>query len=727
MNSLNPDQLSAVKASEPAVLVLAGAGTGKTRVIVERIIWLINHQDIQPKRILAVTFTNKAADEMKQRIASSIANRDSYPWVGTFHSFCLQFLRRHCNLLPEIKENFIVFDEDDQLSLMRRLLKENPILMEQFAPRESIKIISGFKQNISAPYELPEFRNNTHLLNLWDIYHKMLREANAVDFDDLISLTVKLLETNHHLREIIRNFYTDILVDEYQDTNHAQFRLLLALKGEQNRIFVVGDEDQCIYSWRGSELSNILNFESHFENAKIYKLEQNYRSTKNILQVSNNLVAHNKLRIGKNLWTNKESGEKVSFYWADSDVDEAEWVLNDILQHNYPLDSVAILFRTNQQSRPFEEALLKRNIPYVFIGGTRFYARKEVKDLLAYLRLVANEADDDAVRRIINVPPRDIGQTTLQKIETIAKTRNTHLLNVMRKLEYDQSFNPRTRHAISLFIQLIDEIKLYSSQHGIGEVINFIVEKINYVEYVKKHSEKEGKEKDKIVLEFIAVCNQSANQYKSVVEFLQNLSLMTDIDMKTIPTKAVQLLTCHSTKGLEFDYVYLTGMEDGLLPYLEDNDEFDLEELEEERRLCYVAMTRAKRKLVLTGSAKRQIFGRTLSDRTPSRFIFEIGLDNLSIIKPYTREYSDDNEIDKKTIDKEFEETSIQLKEKKIKEQANYRIGTRVRHTKFGYGTVLHTEGKGDKMKVRVKFDSGRIAVLMVSIAPMEIIERKKH
>ncbi len=725
MSSLNPAQLSAVQATEPAVLVLAGAGTGKTRVIVERIVWLITHANISPKRILAVTFTNKAADEMKQRIITSIGNRDSYPWISTFHSFCLQFLRRHCHLLQEIKENFIVFDEDDQVSLMRKFLKENPILLEHFAPREAIKIISGFKQTISTPEDFPEFRNNIQLISLWTGYHKALKNANAVDFDDLICLTVKLLESNKELMENIRNFYTDILVDEYQDTNHAQFRLLLALKGNQNRIFVVGDEDQCIYSWRGSELSNILNFESHFENAKIYKLEQNYRSTKNILQVANKLVSHNKLRIGKNLWTNKELGEKVSFYWANSDIEEAEWIINDILTHNYPLDSVAILFRTNSQSRPFEEALLKRNIPYVFIGGVRFYARKEVKDLVAYLRIIANEDDDEAVRRIINVPPRDIGHTTLQKVEELARARNAHLLEIMRGIEHNHTFNARTRQAIANFIRLLDEIKLYSKQFGVGDVIKFIVEKIDYLNYVKKYSDKEEKERDKIVKEFIAVCNQTANQYKSVGEFLQNLSLMTDIDVKTVPSQAIQLLTCHSTKGLEFDYVYLSGMEDGLLPYIEDDEFVDIEELEEERRLCYVAITRARKKLVLTGSAKRQIFGRTLENRTPSRFLFEIGLDKLNIIKPATPHLIDEDRDE--VTEEKFESDSDTHKKKQLSEQSKYKRGIRVRHAKFGYGVILNTEGKGDKMRVRVKFDSGRIAVLMVSMAPMEIIERRKN
>lgn len=720
MSLLNPAQLSAVKASEFAVLVLAGAGTGKTRVIVERILWLIEEQKVPPNRILAVTFTNKAADEMKQRILCAIGNeKESLPWIGTFHSFGLQFLRRFSSYLPELKENFIVFDEDDQVSLMKRVLKDNPALAEHFTPREAVKIISGFKQKILTPLEDHRFNNNLPLIELWDCYHKALRENNAVDFDDLISLPVMILEKNEILKERVRNFYSDILVDEYQDTNHAQFRLLQCLKGSGNRIFVVGDEDQCIYSWRGSELSNILKFDEHFEEAKIYKLEQNYRSTKNILTLANDLVANNRLRIGKNLWTANELGEKVSFYWADSDVEEAEWVIEDILTHKYPFNSVAILFRTNNQSRPFEEALLRRNIPYVFIGGIRFYARREVKDLLAYLRIVSNEDDDDAIRRIINVPHRDIGLATLQKIEEYANLRGSHLLKVMREIEYDHTFSGRVRQAISNFVRLIDEIKFYSTQNNIGDLIKFIVDKTGYLEYVKAQSQKEGSDRDKIVMEFISVCNQSSNQSKSVTEFLQTLSLMTDLDLKTVPSQAVQLLTCHSTKGLEFDYVYLTGMEDGLLPYVEDEECIDLEELEEERRLCYVAMTRARKRLVLTGASTRQIFGRTLKDRQISRFLFEIGLEKLDILKTFKDKDSSKEDNTKKDIGESVN--------KPVDATAKYRTGTRVRHAKFGYGIVLNTEGKGDKMKVRVKFDSGRTAVLMVSMAPMEIIERRKN
>lgn len=720
MSLLNPAQLSAVKASEFAVLVLAGAGTGKTRVIVERILWLIEEQKVPPNRILAVTFTNKAADEMKQRILCAIGNeKESLPWIGTFHSFGLQFLRRFSSYLPELKENFIVFDEDDQVSLMKRVLKDNPALAEHFTPREAVKIISGFKQKILTPLEDHRFNNNLPLIELWDCYHKALRENNAVDFDDLISLPVMILEKNEILKERVRNFYLDILVDEYQDTNHAQFRLLQCLKGSGNRIFVVGDEDQCIYSWRGSELSNILKFDEHFEEAKIYKLEQNYRSTKNILALANDLVANNRLRIGKNLWTANEVGEKVSFYWADSDVEEAEWVIEDILTHKYPFNSVAILFRTNNQSRPFEEALLRRNIPYVFIGGIRFYARREVKDLLAYLRIVSNEDDDDAIRRIINVPHRDIGLATLQKIEEYANLRGSHLLKVMREIEYDHTFSGRVRQAISNFVRLIDEIKFYSTQNNIGDLIKFIVDKTGYLEYVKAQSQKEGSDRDKIVMEFISVCNQSSNQSKSVTEFLQTLSLMTDLDLKTVPSQAVQLLTCHSTKGLEFDYVYLTGMEDGLLPYVEDEECIDLEELEEERRLCYVAMTRARKRLVLTGASTRQIFGRTLKDRQISRFLFEIGLEKLDILKTFKDKDSSKEDNTKKDIGESVN--------KPVDATAKYRTGTRVRHAKFGYGIVLNTEGKGDKMKVRVKFDSGRTAVLMVSMAPMEIIERRKN
>ncbi|HOV33479.1 MAG TPA: UvrD-helicase domain-containing protein, partial [Candidatus Hydrogenedens sp.] len=429
MSSLNPDQIKAVCSDNSAVLVLSGAGTGKTRVIVEHIIWLINEKKVPPQRILAVTFTNKAADEMKKRVLSKIPNSDKQPWVGTFHSFGLQFLRRY-SAYAGLKSNFILIDDEDQISLIKKILKADPILLEQFTPRGAQVWISRYKQNISDPTNNTIIPPNPHFPKLWDVYNDYLQSQSLVDFDDLISLPVKILGENSSIQDKIQNYFTDVLVDEFQDTNYAQFRFVQALKGHHNRIFVVGDEDQCIYSWRGSNLNNILNFAETFPETSVFRLEQNYRSTKNILLLANKLVEHNENRLGKKLWTQNEEGEKIQFYWAKTDEDEAEWIANDIQKNQYPLEKIVILFRTNHQSRPFEEAFRRRGIPHIVIGGIRFYARKEIKDIIAYLRLLTNESDDDALRRIINIPHRNLGETTLKQIEEYAKQKKVPLFQV---------------------------------------------------------------------------------------------------------------------------------------------------------------------------------------------------------------------------------------------------------------------------------------------------------
>lgn len=714
MASLNPDQINAVHAYEPAVLVLSGAGTGKTRVIVEHIIWLINEKGISPEQILAVTFTNKSAGEMKKRVLARINQTEKQPWVGTFHSFGLQFLRKYASYI-NLKNNFILIDDDDQISHLKKILKSDPILLEQFTPREAQVWISRYKQNISEPKDSPITPPNSHFLKLWDIYQDTLQSQGMVDFDDLISLPVKILEEHSTIRERMHYHFTDILVDEFQDTNHAQFRLVQALKGSHNRVFVVGDEDQCIYSWRGSDLNNILNFPKIFPDTTIYRLEQNYRSTKNILLLANKLVEHNENRLGKKLWTQNDEGDKIKFYWATTDEEEAEWIANDIQKNQYPLEEVAILFRTNHQSRPFEEAFRKRGIPHIVIGGIRFYARKEIKDIVAYLRLLTNEEDDDAFRRIINVPHRNLGQVSLQQMEVYAKQKQKPLFHVLRFIEHDETFPMRTRKSVKEFVDLIDEIKLVSKEKTIGDTVKYLLEKTNYWEYINNIAEKEGKDREKSIQEFITICEQNSMKEKSLLEFLQEFALLSDIDTQQPQKNAVHLLTCHSAKGLEFNYVYLTGLEEGLFPYLDEDDPYA--DIEEERRLCYVAMTRARKRLILSGAASRLYYGRVIPDRLMSRFLFEIDLQNVEVygIKKNVENNKTIHLPDKKMLS---------TKEEKKRE---YRLGTKVRHAKFGYGVVLNTEGSGDKMRVRVRFDSGKIAVLLVNMAPMEIIERKKN
>lgn len=706
VTTLNTAQQTAVTAGGGPALVLAGAGTGKTRVIVERMAWLIEERGVDPRHLLALTFTNKAAAEMRARLARRTGADRVASWMGTFHSFALYMLRRERDRLGR-PSNFTIFDDADQLSLMKRLVKELPPRVTRVSPREGLQYISSWKQRAESPPDLenPDTGDDPFLI-LWRRYHDALDRARALDFDGLLVETVRLFEENEDVRDKYRRRFRYVLVDEYQDTNHAQYRIARALAGPEGNLFAVGDEDQSIYAWRGADIRNILDFERDFPNAQVHRLEQNYRSTAPILELANAVVANNTQRLGKKLWTSQDRGEPVRFHLAESAEEEARWVADAIVRGAMPASEVAVLFRTNAQARVLEEALRLRGIHYAVVGGVKFYQRKEVKDILAYLRLIVNPADDESVRRIINVPARGIGATTMERIEEYAAQRGCPLVDVLREIDTDTTLGGRARASVAALLHLLDDWREKEKDAPVAALAEAVLEAVDYRAYVQHTDERDFRNRLEIVDEFIAGCRQhDASRGGRLEQYLQDLALMTDVDAWDADAPAVTLMTVHSAKGLEFGEVYIVGLEEGLFPLIMEFE--DGHNLEEERRLCYVAMTRAKQRLTLTAAQSRMIYGKLRDDREVSRFVAEAGYGRLK------------REGEKKPAGKARRTSAAGEKA----EPGGMRVGSRVRHAKFGPGRVMEVSGSGRKMKARIKFQTGRSMTFMVSVAPLEIVE----
>jgi DNA helicase-2/ATP-dependent DNA helicase PcrA len=704
MIALNNAQKAAVTAPDGPALVLAGAGSGKTRVIIERLAWLVDERGVDPRRLLALTFTNRAAAEMRERLATRLRMAKTEAWLGTFHSFGLYLLRREIEHLGR-KRAFTVFDDGDQMSLMRRLVRDLPEHRDAVRPREALAWISRLKQEVNAPdFSTAPLENDEETYrHLWTAYHAALARASALDFDDLLVLMVKLLQDHPEVRARYQRRYQYILVDEYQDTNRAQYLAARLLSEAHGNLFVVGDEDQSIYSWRGADINNILDFAKDFPTAKVFRLEENYRSTKPILEAANRLVAHNLNRLGKTLRTANEGGDPVEFRLAEDGLEEAQGVVADIAQRALDLRSAAVLYRTNAQSRLIEEACLKTGTPYRVVGGIKFYARKEIKDLLCYLRLLVNPDDDESLRRVLNVPPRGIGATTMALFEDYAKRRQCTLLQVLRDTETDETLPPRARVAATAFVALIDDLALAAKSGPVRPLVVSVLEQTGYDAYIENSDEKDFRSRLDNVEEFIASCESyDRSEGRPLADYLQEQSLLSDADEYRPGDAALTLMTCHSAKGLEFDYVYLIGLEEGLFPFARgaDADFEDAADIEEERRLCYVAMTRARKGLTLSAARKRAVYGRE-DMRQVSCFVKEAG---LAVSKPQPQAAPLAEKVTGDILDR-------------------IKTGTRLRHTKFGMGTVMYTRGTGVAMKARIRFDSGRSVLLLMRMAPIEIVE----
>jgi DNA helicase-2/ATP-dependent DNA helicase PcrA len=719
---LNKEQRRAVTEARGPSLVLAGAGSGKTMVIVERLAHLIGEQGVDPRRILALTFTNKAAAEMRERVAVRIGRGRVGAWLGTFHSFGLHVLRRDMDRLGR-DANFTVFDETDQLSLIKKIAGDLDPRMGRVAPRAAQNWISQRKQVM--PHERgPAEPGEEAYEQIWQAYHQALERAGGVDFDDLLLLTARLLDEHPDVRERWQYRYQYVHVDEYQDTNRVQYCIAQRLSETHGNLFVVGDEDQGIYSWRGATIQNILDFERDFPEASVFRLEENYRSTAPILAAANALVAHNTQRLGKTLWTSRKGGAPVRFMHADDGREEARFVAETIVEggpERYA--ATAVLFRTNSQSREIEEALLEWGIPYAVIGGVRFYGRKEIKDLLAYLRLLVNPNDDVSLRRIVNVPRRGIGQTTLNQIEEYAARRGASLFYTMREIEHDQTFSSRARDSVGSFVHLIDELALQArNSEAVQPVVQAILERTDYREYVREADAEDSRARLENVDEFLSTCaERDEAEAKGLEAFLQDLALVTDADSWDSSAQAVALMTCHSAKGLEFDRVFLVGLEEGLLPHATSLE--SEEELEEERRLCYVAMTRARKELFLSAARERLLYGERMSRET-SRFLDEIPRELLTPAGP------ENAPAEPPQMAPRSRTAAATTRKKKPPaapageaESGPMTTGTRVRHARFGDGTVLYTSGQGARMKARIRFDTGRARDFMVAKTPLEVLD----
>lgn len=705
-SNLNEAQRDAILRGDGYALVLAGAGSGKTRVIVERIAHLIGEQGVNAREILALTFTNKAAGEMRERAAKRLGRDRLDAWAGTFHSFGLWVLRRDIEKLGR-KKAFTIFDDADQLALMKQLVKALPSSLAQVSPREALQWISRFKQDLAAPTQDDlEDETDETFTALWERYHDSLARHDAVDFDDLLVLPARLLED-----EAVRSRYAErfryVLIDEYQDTNRAQYTIAKHLSEAHGNLFVVGDEDQSIYSWRGADIRNILEFERDFPGANTFRLETNYRSTAAILGAANAVVAHNKKRLGKTLRSASGGGDPITYHEVENADEEARYVVDTIGGKTKDGSGAAVLYRTNGQARLIEEALRRKGARYVVIGGQKFYERKEVRDLLAFLRAAANPNDDVAVRRIVNVPPRGLGSAAVARFETAAANRNQPLLEVVRDCEHDDELTARGRQGVSSLIELLDTLAADRFTVGVADLVETVLEQTKYDDYVRKSDEKDFRTGLEVIEEFQTACAAFDEREGAggLTEFLHELALMTDVDAAKTGPAPVTLLTCHSAKGLEFDHVFLVGLEEGLLPHANSLDDED--GIEEERRLCYVAMTRARTSLTLTSARERMLFGRT-QDAERSRFLDEIPVELLGGGKAAPASKPAASAV------------------KSGGDTSEIKMGVRVRHAKFGEGVIMYTSGSGAKLKARIRFNTGPTRNIMVSHAPLEVVRRKR-
>jgi len=735
LDQLNREQRVAVEATEGPLLILAGAGSGKTRVIAYRIAYLIAAQKVPPENILAVTFTNKAAGQMKERIEKLLAGkvmlRPGAPHVSTFHSFCVSVLRRHIEQL-DYRRDFTIYDDDDQLRVMRTCIHELGLSEQITSPRSALAKISYTKNRGCSPEELSREAADPimeKLAALYDSYESKLRRSNALDFDDLLLKTVELLYKSSEVCEKYNERFRYVHVDEYQDTNHIQYELIRQLTLLHQNLCVVGDEDQSIYRWRGADIGNILNFEKDYPNAKVIRLEQNYRSTQLILDAAGAVVSRNLARKGKTLWTDRSRGEKVRLFEARSAEEEAQFVAAEVesVLRDPGAGIVAVLYRTNAQSRALEESLRMRGIVYRLVGGFSFYARAEIKDALAYARLANNLRDDAALGRIINVPPRGIGDTTCG---VLAETARRDKLSLWEALEHELSekrLPTRALAALEAFHSLMKGLVEDRERLLLGEFFKSLLERTRYLEVLQQERQPGAEDRVENLEELVNAASEAEDQGISLSEFLDHASLVSDTD-DIDERSRVTLMTLHSAKGLEFENVFLAGMEEGLFPH-----QFSIDDdagIEEERRLCYVGMTRAKDRLTVSWARQRRSYARESFEQTnPSRFLGEIPRELLEPVGPSSAGW-------KARTEWENAANSVSSAQRFLKERgvrlgaggsaarpggnSHWRIGMKVRHAKFGMGTILAAEGEGEDTKLTVSFPGYGQKKFMTKYAGLE-------
>lgn len=762
---LNSAQLKAALTSSGALLILAGAGSGKTTTVISRIAYLLKYgsayedsaflpqnvdenfitymqsfadcgmapdeyitdvikdEPVLPYNILAFTFTNKAANEMKERVSAIIGDSVYDMWIGTFHSVCMKILRRNIDKLGGYTSNFVIYDTADQITLVKMCLERLNISEKFLPPKEVLGYIGRAKDNLTEPDEFEleaDSAKAADVANVYKLYQKYLRENNAVDFDDIINLTIKLFKTHEDVRKYYADKFHHVLVDEYQDTNRAQYELISLLSGVHKNLCVVGDDDQSIYGWRGADIRNIIDFENTFSGCCVIRLEQNYRSTKTILDAANNIIKNNLNRKGKTLWTQCDDGEKINCYFASDDRDEADKiisVISDIMTSAGAFyRDFAVLYRTHSQSRIIEDALVRSAIPYKIIGGLRFYERKEIKDVLAYLKLIVNPLDNVSLKRIINFPKRGIGQTTVAQLEQLSAISEKSMLEIISDDCYPEL--AKSRNKLSGFYEVIKSLADFSANHTPAELIKELLSQTHLLDEYAKEGEVDAKTRTDNIEELVsmAVELEETENIKTISEFLEYTSLITDTDISDESADQITLMTVHAAKGLEYPYVFIVGLEEGLFPKT-DPFSTDNTKLEEERRLCYVAITRAKKRLFLSHTRRRMSFGRIMQNDS-SRFISELPSELINFEKGFsfpteaqhTEISSPQPKPFKKFVPPAFAENTFADKKE-------YTIGTSVMHKKFGEGTIASVDASSKMTILTVDFKQfGRKNIISTAV-----------
>ncbi len=717
LDTLNPAQREAVEKTEGPVLILAGAGSGKTRVLTTRIGHLIEDKGVQPANILAITFTNKAANEMRERVEETLESDASDMWISTFHSCCVRILRKDINRIG-YNRSFVIYDSADQVTLVKDCLKELNLNDKVFEPKMIISTISGAKDKLYDPKQFKAMHMNDNrmskIADVYALYQDRLKRNSALDFDDLIFKTVELLKSDKEVLDYYRNRFKYIMVDEYQDTSKAQYELIKILAREHQNICVVGDDDQSIYGWRGADIRNILEFEKDYDDVHVVKLEQNYRSTQIILDAANTDISNNIERKRKRLWSEKKDGELIKIQVAQDEIEESDFVADMIAkisrEQNRSYKDFAVLYRANAQSRSVEDALNRSQIPYNIYGGTKFYERKEIKDLIAYLRVIQNPQDDISIKRIINVPRRGIGLRTIEKIEDRANLKQESIYSVLIDIETNSDISTKARNSISEFVDnVIGTLRTMREVYPVSKLIEKVIESIDYYGYIDelyKGNKEEAEERKDNVKEFISVAMEfeQISEEKDLETFLTGVALTSESSEEEEIDK-VSLMTIHTSKGLEFPVVFIVGMEDGLFPIARAVRSMNDSEIEEERRLCYVGITRAKEILYLTLTQKRTLYGKT-NPSIASRFMEELPKEcierlnsaekelsyskaSYNVLDKYKQKYM--NTINKTAVAKQVNAT-IKDKEKETNID-DIKPGARVHHPKFGVGTVVGMMG----------------------------------
>lgn len=734
LQGLNKEQAEAVRTINGPMLILAGAGSGKTKVLTCRVAHLLQ-QGVRPYRILAITFTNKAAAEMRERVDKMAGPAAKDVWLFTFHAFCARVLRRDIDKLGQYSNNFAIYDTTDTKNLIKQILKEMNLDEKRFQPAGIIGRISNAKNELLGVKEFAAQAGDFYeakVAQIYEAYEGKLRANNAVDFDDLLLLTLRLLQEVPKAREKYQDKFDYIMVDEYQDTNHVQYLLTKLLAGKHHNLCVVGDADQSIYGWRGADIRNILDFEKDYPEAKLVKLEQNYRSTQVILDAANAVIENNTGRKPKNLWTNNGMGTEITYYQAVDERDEARFVIEQMqelqLKEGAKLGDMAVLYRTNTQSRVFEEMLIKSGMAYTMVGGTKFYERKEIKDIIAYLRLIYNPHDGLSLERIINVPRRGIGDATLARLQSYANETNQSMFDVISNASEVPGLSSRFVGKLDELASLLFEFMGEAEETSVKQLIINVMQRTGYQEQLELGRNAQDQSRLENLQELLSVAEDFAEKAArngdeaSLENFLSEVALVSDIDDAELGDEAVTLMTLHSAKGLEFPTVFLVGMEEGIFPHARTLG--DEEEIEEERRICYVGITRAERHLYLSNAKMRMIYGDTLS-RRPSRFLQEVP---RNLIHEYRRPQQ--QKVVLRDVPREqdfrprttnwFLQNKSSFVPKEASSSASFKAGDRVNHKKWGLGTIVAVKDTEDGQEVKVAFNGGGIRSLLTKYAVLQ-------